>query len=91
MFRENKIDLVFIVDDILRRHGHTALPLPQYHGNFDAIGLIGVGGVKGYIARKNLSFKFTGVKFLIEEAFNQISNDERLNCCTHVECIEGIC
>ena len=32
---------------------------------------ISTGRIKGYIARKNLNFKFTNVKLLIEEVFHR--------------------
>ena len=44
--------------------------------------------MKGYIARKNLSFKFNGFEVLVEEAFDHISNDKCNNCCSHVKTIE---
>ena len=62
--------------------------LPPYHADLNTIELIW-GDVKGYIARKNLSFKFTYIKLLIEEAFHQISSEKWFNCCANVESIEA--
>ena len=86
--RRNKRDPVYIVDEILRTHGHVSLRLPPYHADLNAIELIW-GDVKGNIARMNLSFKFTNVKLLIEEAFQQISSEKWFNGCAHVESIEA--
>ena len=86
--RRNKRDPMYIVDEILRTHGYVSLRLPPYHADLNAIELIW-GDVKGYIARKNLSFKFSNVKLLIEEAFHQISSEKWFNCCAHVESIEA--
>ena len=57
-----------MIDQILQKHGHTALRLPFYHADLNTIELIW-NDMKGYVARKNLSLKFTDVKVLIEEAF----------------------
>ena len=70
--KRHKQQPVYIIDEILRKLGHLALRLPPYHADLNAIELIW-GDVKGYVARKNLSFKFNDVKCLVEEAFDQIS------------------
>lgn len=85
--KKHKQDPVYMVDDILRQHGHLSLRLPPYHADLNAIELIW-GDLKGYIARKNLSFKFSDVKVLIEEAFSQITAEKWSNCCAHVQSVE---
>ena len=87
IYKRHKRPPVYIVDEILRRHGHLTLRLPPYHADLNAIELIWAD-VKGYIARKNLSFKFSDVKVLIDEAFNQVSSDKWSNCCSHVKTVE---
>ena len=44
--------------------------------------------MKGYVASKNLSFKFNDVKYLVEEALDQVSAQKWYNCCSHFKTIE---
>lgn len=85
--KRNKTAPVYVIDQILQTHGHTALRLPPYHADLNAIELIW-SDIKGFIARKNLSFKFNDVKLLIEEAFQQVTCKKWANCCSHVEGVE---
>ena len=85
--KRNKTAPVYVIDQILQKHGHTALRLPPYHADLNAIELIW-SDIKGYVARKNLSFKFTDVKVLIEEAFQKVTCKKWANCCSHVEGVE---
>ena len=61
---------VYIVDEILRKHGRLALRLPPYHAGLNATELIW-GDVKRHIVRKNLSSKFSDTKVLIDEVLTK--------------------
>ena len=80
---------MYIVDEILRKYGPLALQLPPYLADLNAIELIW-GDVKCHIVRGNLSLKFSDIKVLIDEAFNQMSSDIWNNCRSHVKTIEKI-
>ena len=54
----------YVLDNILRQHGHGCLRLPAYHADLNAIELVWAQ-VKGYVARQNSSFKSTGMMQLI--------------------------
>ena len=43
------------------------------------------GNLKGYIGRRNLQFRMTNTKALIEEGIGSIGEKEWSACCTHVE------
>ncbi|XP_053378674.1 uncharacterized protein LOC123526970 [Mercenaria mercenaria] len=79
---------IFSVDQILTRHGHSVIRLPQYHPDLNPIELIWAT-LKGYIARRNLSFKMTDVERLIQEGLQSISRATSANCCRHVTDIEA--
>ena len=86
----NKTVLVYVVDEMLRKHGHSAIRLPPYHAELNAIELVW-GDLKGYIARNNLTFKLRDLKQLIDEAFEQVTAEKMGELlCTCRKCREKI-
>ena len=85
--KKNKTAPIYMVDEMLRKHGHSAIRLPPYHADLNAIELVW-GDLKGYIARNNLTFKFSDLEQLIDEAFEQVTAEKWANCCAHVESVE---
>ena len=71
IIKSKKQPPVYKVDEFLKRKGHEVLRLPPYHCEFNPIELIW-GDLKGYIGRKNSTFKLNDVKNLIQEGFSQI-------------------
>ena len=82
--KKNKSTPVYVIDEMLKAHGHCAIRLPPYHADLNAIELIWVD-IKGFVARNNLTFKFKDVKELIEDSFDQITDEKWDKCCQHVE------
>ena len=65
--KQHKPTPSFLLDKILREYGHFCLRLPAYHADLNSIGLIWAM-MKGYIARRNVSFKMTDVIQLTHDA-----------------------
>lgn len=61
-----------IIDEIAAANGKTVLRLPPYHCELNPIELIWAQ-IKGYVASKNTTFKFAGMKVLFEEAMAPIT------------------
>ena len=76
-----------MVDEMLRKHRHSAIWLPPYHADLNAIELVW-GDLKGYIARNNFTFKLSDLKQLIDETFEQVTAEKWANCWAHVESVE---
>ena len=61
--------------------------LLSYHADLNSIELIWAT-MKGYIARRNVSFKMTDVIQLTHDAIAAVTEDEWLSSCRHVEEVE---
>ena len=77
----------FVVDSILRQHGHECLRLLAYHADLNAIELVWAK-VKGHVARMNFNFKSAGMLQLIEDGLRSATPDFWKRCCEHVRGIE---
>ena len=75
------------MDNILKEYGHDCLRLPAYHADLNSIDLI-LATMKGYIARRNVSFKMTDVIQLTHDAIAAVTEDEWVSSCRHVEEVE---
>ena len=58
--KQHKPTPSFLLDKILKEYGHDCLRLPAYHADLNSIELIWAT-MKGYIARRNVCFKMTGL------------------------------
>ena len=72
------------MDNILKEYGHDCLRLPAYHADLNSIELIWVTK-KGYIARRNVSFKMTDGIQLTHGAIAAVIEDDWVSSCRHVE------
>ena len=72
------------IDTLAASHGHTVLRLPPYHCNFNPIELIW-GQVKGYVAKRNVTFKSGDIKFLFLEAVNCVMPENWTKACQHAK------
>ena len=77
----------FILDALLKEHGHDCLRLPAYHADLNAIELIWAN-IKGYVARHNVTFKMADVVQLTHDAIARVTADDWMKCCRHVVGIE---
>ena len=65
--KQHKPDPSFLLDNMLKEYGHDCLRLPAYHADLNSIELIWAT-MKGYIARRNVTFKMTDVLQLTNDA-----------------------
>ena len=65
----------------------SVLRLPAYHADLKSIELIWAT-MKGYIARRNVSFKMTDVIQLTHVAIAAVTEDDWASSCRHVEEVE---
>ena len=77
----------FLLDKILKEYGHDCLMLPAYHADLNSIELIWAT-MKGYIARRNVSFKMTDIIQLTQDAIVAVTEDDWASSCRHVEEVE---
>ena len=77
----------YVLENILRKHGHDCLRLPVYHTDLNAIELVWAQ-VKGYVARQNSSFKSACMMQLIENGLQSVTSDQWKSCCEHVCYVE---
>ena len=77
----------FLLDNIFKDYGHDCLRLPAYHADLNSIELIWAT-MKGYIARRNVSFKMTDVIQLTHDAIAAVTEDDWVSSCRHVEEVE---
>lgn len=74
----------YVVDGVAKRVGVEVLRLPPYHCELNPIELVWAD-VKGYVARKNTTFKMVDIKKLLHEALANITEDKWQNCISHVK------
>ena len=85
--KQHKLTPIFLLDNILKEYGHACIRLPAYHADLNLIKLIRVT-MKGYIARRNVSFKMTNVLQLTHDAIAAVTEDDWVSSCRHVEEVE---
>lgn len=84
--RNNKIEPIYEIDEVMRKNGHEVLRLPPYHCQFNAIELIWVNCKKYYnqhIGRDGYSHK--SVIDMWNEALNHCDSKIWENCVRHTE------
>ena len=74
---------MFQIDKVLKSHGHTAIRLPPYHAELNAIELI-LSKLKGYVRHRNLRIKQAKVEELAQDGMDCIGEKEWSACCKHV-------
>ena len=85
--KQHKSNPSFLLDNILKDYGHDCLRLPAVHAYLNSIELIWAT-MKGYIARRNVSFKLTDVIQLTHDAIAAVTEDALVSSCRHVEEVE---
>ena len=85
--KQHKPTPSFLLDKILKEDGHDCLRLPAYHTDLKSIELIWAT-MKGYIARRNVSFKMTDVIQLTHDAIAAVTEDDWASSCRNVEEVE---
>lgn len=84
--KKNKKEKVYVIDELLREHGHEVLRIPPYHCDFNAIELIWAHA-KGYynthIGRDG--YGDTQVLNMWQESLNTCTPDIWQNCVDHTE------
>lgn len=74
----------FVVDELLKQHGHDVLRLPPYHPELNAIELIWAD-VKNWVASNNVTFKIADVEVLARQKFQNITVEDWIKKCEHTK------
>ena len=75
--KQHKPTPSFLLDNILKEYGHDCHRLPASHADLNSIELIWAT-MKGYIARRNVSFKMTDVLQLTHDAIAAVTEGLQL-------------
>ncbi len=78
---------LFVLEEEAKRQGHHVLWLPPKHCDINPIELKWAQ-IKGWVARRNFSFKMADVLALTKEAFQHVTVEDWRKACEHVEKIE---
>ncbi|XP_048258134.1 uncharacterized protein LOC125383596 [Haliotis rufescens] len=84
---QNKPPPSYLIDNMLREHGHEVLRLPPYHYDLNPIELIW-GDFKNMVARQNKTFKLADVKQIVLIGMGEITDVRWANCVQHVIKVE---
>ncbi|XP_048250602.1 uncharacterized protein LOC125378706 [Haliotis rufescens] len=84
---QNKPPPSYLIDNMLREHGHEVLRLPPYHCDLNPIEQIW-GDLKNMVARQNKTFKFADVKHIVLKGMGSITDVRGANCGQHVIKVE---
>ncbi|XP_048250644.1 uncharacterized protein LOC125378733 [Haliotis rufescens] len=87
MVLQNKPPPSYLIDNMLREHGHEVLRLPPYHCDLNPIELIW-GDLKNMVARQNKTFKLADVKQIVLKGMGEIKDVRWANCVQHVIKVE---
>ena len=85
--KKNKPSPSYVLDNLLREHGHDCLRLPAYHADLNAIELIWAK-IKRFVATHNVTFKPGHVKLITGDAILSVSAADWAACCRHVQAVE---
>ena len=85
--KKNKPSPSYVLDNLLREHGHDCLRLPAYHADLNAIELIWAK-IKRFVATQNVTFKPAHVKLITGDAILSVSAADWVACCRHVQAVE---
>ena len=87
LIKVNKPEKEYVVDRLLKKHGHLVLRLPPYHCDLNPIEDIW-GIIKNFCARNNTTFKLDDMRVLIQQAIQDITPVTIKNTMDHVRDIE---
>ena len=85
--RQNKPSQSYVLDNLLRVHGHECLRLLAYHADLIALELIW-GIMKHFVAAYNVTFKNAAVQQITENAIDSVSPADWSGCSGHVQKVE---
>lgn len=77
----------YIIDELLRSHGHDVLRLPPYHPDLNPIELVWAA-MKQYVADRNGDFTLSTVQTLCDEFFLNFTAEEWKSKCRHSQKVE---
>ena len=85
--KQNKPDPTYVIDDVVREHGHEVLRLPPYHPDLNPIELIW-SQVKNLIASRNLTYRLADLVNIANISFDEIGPNRWRSVCEHVQKVE---
>ena len=87
IIKQNKPAKIFVVDEMIKKEGHSVVRLPPYHCNLNPIENIWAL-MKRDIAANNTTFKIADIKRLASDATDRISQETISKTIKHAEKIE---
>ena len=87
IIKHNKPEKIFVVDEMIKKEGHSIVRLPPYHCNLNPIENIWAL-IKRDIAANNTTFKIADIMNLAADATGRISQENISNTIKHAEKIE---
>ncbi|KAF8788044.1 Protein FAM243A like protein [Argiope bruennichi] len=82
--------VIYRIETIVEKYGHTILRLPPYHRELNPIEMI-CSQIKGHVARENKTFKLNDVKKIITQGIQRVTIDNWKKCINHVTTKEKEC
>ena len=83
LVKQHKPRPKYIIDELASAHGHEVLRLPPYHCELNPIEMVW-SDLKGYVARRNSSYKKKDIIRLFEEAKSRFDAERWANFENHV-------
>ena len=88
LVKQHRPEPLYLADEVIHEHGHTALQLPVAHCELNPIEMAW-SVVKWYVARHNKTYNLTDAKQLTHEGFKEATPDMWRQSCRHVVNIEN--
>lgn len=73
----------YVIDEMALKKNITVLRLPPYHCELNPIELVWAQ-VKGFVAKRNTTFKLKDVESIFQEALKQVDSEKWSKCVEHV-------
>lgn len=80
--------LRYLLDETVKREGHSVLRLPPYHPDLNPIELVWAD-IKGFVASRNASCDFSQVQKITEDKIASMGRDDWTRKCERVKIIEN--